>query len=234
MKRLVLFDIDGTILNGGKLWRECFEAAFTEIFPEDEICHVAFSGKTDRQICREMLPSWVSQHESELKIEQVLSGYLNRTRDAIADGRTAEVSLLPGVRELIEELTIQKQIRLGLLTGNVREGARIKLAAVQLDSFFASGVGAFGDDHWDRYRLPEIAVRRVQQEYGESYSGKQVVIIGDTVHDVNCGKSINVRSIAVGTGRAEHLQEILEARPDFFFPTLSEKNTVLNAILQRL
>ena len=232
--RLVLFDIDGTVLNGGRLWRECIEASFYACCPGERLPHVSFSGKTDRQICREMLPTTLAPLLADQRIDDIIGGYLRRIESALSAGRASEVELLPGVRELLEELTEHRTVRLGLLTGNVRAGARIKLGSVALEKFFDPCFGAFGDDHWDRYQLPPIAVSRALEEFGEVYLGKQVVIVGDTVHDVNCGKAIGVRSIAVGTGRADHRPAILEAKPDYFFDTLREKSEVLEAILSEI
>ncbi len=237
MKRLVLFDIDGTLLNGGTLWRECFEAGFRGVFPSCPFPRVAFSGKTDRQICAEVLAKTGSSGQTVIEdvIDRMIAGYIGQLKAALAAGRAAShVELLPGVHELLKALMGRTEVTIGLLTGNVRDGARLKLASVGIDHYFAPSfnIGAFGDDHSDRYRLPEIAVARARAELGLQFQGKEVVIIGDTVHDVNCGRSIGVRAIAVGTGRPEYRDEILRAGPDSFFETLVKTNEVLTAILE--
>jgi phosphoglycolate phosphatase len=235
--RLVLFDIDGTILHGGKLWRECFEGSVCAQFRDLVLPRISFSGKTDRQICREimeasgLLNGILSEKEEgwrESQIDQVIAGYLARVREKI-EHRAHEVRLLPGVRELVEELGRVPEVALGLLTGNVREGAQLKLASVGMDHYFDFGV--YGDDHWDRYELPAIAAARALETHGLEYLEKQIVIIGDTVHDVNCGRILNVRTIAVGTGQADQRPLILEARPDYFFEDLSDTDAVLRAVL---
>jgi phosphoglycolate phosphatase-like HAD superfamily hydrolase len=100
-----------------------------------------------------------------------------------------------------------------------------------MDHFFdIESFGAFGDDHWDRYQLPQIAADRARACSGVEYCGKEIVIIGDTIHDVNCGKSIGVRSIAVGTGRGVNRDELLAACPDHFFENFSDFQEVLRAI----
>ena len=230
MKRLVLFDIDGTILHGGKLWRECFEGALQKCFPDREFIKVPFNGKTDRQICKEMLATVSSECDwKDSCIDSVIDEYLARVKLALNAGRGNEVVILPGVVSAIEKLATHPAVQLGLLTGNVHEGAHLKLSAVGLDHFFP--FGAFGDDHWDRYQLPRIAVDRAHKTFGTRYEGKEVVIVGDTVHDVNCGKSIGVRAIAVGTGRGILKEELLNASPDFYFDTLEDTNAVLRAVL---
>jgi phosphoglycolate phosphatase len=230
MKRLVLFDIDGTLLHGGKLWRECLESAFVACMPGVPLRTVAYSGKTDPLICREMLlDAGLSPEEQERMTPRILEEYLERVRKAISDGRSSEVQILPGVRESLEAISSEPRVRLGLLTGNVRQGAQLKLSTVGLEHFF--GIGVYGDDHWDRYELPRIAVQRAHEELGIRFAGKEVVIIGDTSHDVNCGKSLGVRTIAVATGRADLRQELVDSRPDFLFETLEKPSGLLEAIL---
>lgn len=233
-KRLVLFDIDGTILHGGKLFRQCFEGAIRARFSHDELPRISFSGKTDRQICRELIEAAgflpdANELEREASIDLVIQDYLDRVRLAIPLRRN-EVKILPGVQAVLERLETRSEVLLGLLTGNVREGAELKLSAVGVHKSFKFGV--YGDDHWDRYQLPSIAVKQVRREYGYEYSGKQIVIIGDTIHDVNCGRSLGVRAIGVGTGQADQRAKILEASPDYFFNDLSDTDAVVRAILE--
>ena len=230
--RLVLFDIDGTILWGGPLWRECFHGALEECFPELDFPIIPFCGKTDLQIAREVLAlSGFDEDGVERSMRHVVEVYVGRAREAAAT-RAHEVTLLPGVREVLEELARRPEVVLGLLTGNVRSGAEAKLACVGLKDFFKFGV--YGDDHWDRYKLPPLAVTRAKAELGLEFEGKQIVIIGDTIHDVNCGKSIGVRSIAVGTGRNIPTEELLAQNPDFYFKDLSDTRVVVGAILEEI
>lgn len=230
--RLVLFDIDGTILWGGPLWKECFLGALSHHFPELHFPLVAFGGKTDVQICREMM-ALAGFHESQIdeNMRRVVDTYVERAHHAVKD-RAHEVTVLPGVRQILDELTSHSDVVLGLLTGNVKKGAFTKLSCVGLDHYFK--IGVYGDDHADRYCLPPLAVQRVRDELGMTFTGKQIVVIGDTIHDVNCGKSIGVRSIAVGTGRNVPTEELLAQNPDYYFKDLSVTNEVMRAILEEL
>lgn len=231
-KRLVLFDIDGTILWGGPLWKESFLGAMAHYFPNLNFPAVSFGGKTDIQIAREMMAGLgFNEAQIEESMHRVVDLYIQRATEA-AQTRAHEVRVLPGVREILDELHKHPDVLLGLLTGNVRPGAHAKLSCAGLQHYFK--VGVYGDDHWDRYRLPELAVKRVHEEHGLKFAGKQIVIIGDTVHDVNCGKSIGVRSIAVGTGRNIPTEELLAQNPDFYFKDLSDTLEVLSAILEEL
>jgi phosphoglycolate phosphatase-like HAD superfamily hydrolase len=228
--RLVLFDIDGTILWGGPLWKECFLGALAHHFPDFHFPLVAFGGKTDIQIAREMMAAaGFSEPAIDENMRKVIQLYVERATTAAAT-RAHEVTVLPGVREVLAELSRHPDVLLGLLTGNVRDGARAKLTCVGLYELFKFGV--YGDDHWDRYKLPELALRRVREEHGIEFEGSQVVIIGDTIHDVNCGKSIGARSIAVGTGRNVPVEDLLAQNPDYYFKDLSETQEVIAAILE--
>ncbi len=230
MKRLVLFDIDGTLLQGGTLWRECFEGAFQACFPDVTVRKVGFNGKTDPQICHELMGQKPLAPTMSKPVQMILDEYLNRVEKALPS-RASEVEVLPGTHDLLMRLSSIAGLQLGLLTGNVRRGAKIKLRAAKMDHYFDFGdFGAFGDDHWDRYCLPQIAADRAKARHGIEYQGKEIVVIGDTIHDVNCGKSIGVRSIAVGTGRNVDRAELLAASPDHFFEDLSDIHAVTRAI----
>ena len=237
MKRLVLFDIDGTLLNGGKLWREIFERAFLQVFPGFGFPRVSFSGKPDRQICAEVLREiqWKPDTSDSNRdvTDRLIKEYLVVLARELQAGRGAEVELLPGVCEILQRLQSVKTVRLGLLTGNVREGARLKLDCKGLQGFFGAPElrGAFGDDHVDRYALPTIDVQKIEAETGIRYAGKEIVIIGDTPHDVQCGRSIGVMAVAVGTGRAEYREALLASGPDHFFTDLRDTKNVIKVLL---
>lgn len=231
-KRLVLFDIDGTLLRGGPFWKESFLLSFGEHLPNVEFPKVSFGGKTDLQICREMMEEkGFTPEKVEEFMHRIVDSYLNRA-EALLPERGHEVTILPGVREVLHKLSEREDVVLGLLTGNVKRGADLKLKAAGLDQFFLFGV--YGDDHWDRYKLPSLALKRAKEKFDYDFSGKQIVIIGDTVHDINCGKSIGVRSIAVGTGRGIPVEHLMAANPDYFFKDLSALAEVMDAILEEL
>ncbi|MGE4233651.1 MAG: HAD family hydrolase [Bacteriovoracia bacterium] len=231
-KRLVLFDIDGTLLWGGPVWKEAFLRSFSEYFPDIEFPKMSFGGKTDLQISREILSNaGLSGDQIEEKMHQIVERYIELAEQKI-EGREHEVSLLPGVRPLLDELYRREDLVLGLLTGNVKKGAFAKLSCVELEHYFQ--IGIFGDDHWDRYELPALIIEKAKQDLGLHFSGKQVVIIGDTIHDVNCGKSVGARSIAVGTGRNNPMEVLLAQNPDYYFADLSATFEVVQAILEEL
>lgn len=229
-RRLVLFDIDGTIIGGGGIWGRAFLDAVHQVLPGFEIPSFSFGGRTDGWILRECLRPFAYDPDRFLEV----SGKILRTYLDLARERSKEAPLLeplPGVRALVEALHEHPEAELALLTGNVREGAYLKLDRAGLHPYFHERPGAFGDDHWDRYELPAIAVERAFESTGRRFEGKEIVIIGDTVHDVLCGRSLGVRTIAVGTGNRVCQVELQAQSPDFYFETLADTERALKAIL---
>lgn len=227
MDRLILFDIDGTLLtsNGasGLPFRRALETVFGTSGPAEGY---SFAGRTDPQIARELLArAGVPAERIDSRLERVWDLYLQDLPDALAH---AQITVLPGVPQLLDGLELEPTGILGLLTGNVREGARLKLEAAGI-GFDRFAVGAFGSDHGDRPELPAVAIRRAEERFGHRFSGKSVVIIGDTPHDIACGEHLGVRTIAVATGHYE-LAALAACRPDFLFETLADTEAVLRAI----
>lgn len=234
LKRLVLFDIDGTILLGGPLWKDSFIGALNQHFPNLNFPPVSFNGKTDIQIFHEtMFAAGYKPNESEHLLQVVVTDYIAHAKKLLKT-RLDEVTVLPGIIDLIKSLHEHENTHLALLTGNVRKGAHMKLSCVGLDQYFDFEVSAFGDDNSDRYQLPPIAQEKAIHKIGRKFEGKEIVIIGDTVHDVNCGKSLGVRTIAVGTGRNVDQKELLSQNPDYYFSDFSGFLDVLDAILEDL
>jgi len=195
--KLLLFDIDGTILKTN-IGRQTIDHTLTRLcgrpISSEE---VSFSGKTDPQIMQEiLLHNGLSAPEAAALVPEVLEMYVEAARQTIAPHH---VEVLPGVRDLIDHLAAQNTVQLALLTGNLEETAYLKLEAVGLAGYFP--FGAFGSDHADRTELPPIAVQRAYTHTGRSYTGKNVVIIGDSENDVRCGRGIGVFAVAVATGR---------------------------------
>lgn len=227
MDRLILFDIDGTLLTSGGAAGPPFRRALESVFGTSGPAEgYSFAGRTDPQIARELLElAGVPADETEARLEQVWELYLQDLPQALA---TAQITVLPGVPELLDGLEVDPTGILGLLTGNVREGARLKLEAAGI-GFDRFAVGAFGSDHGHRPELPAVAIRRAEERFGHRFSGKSVVIIGDTPHDIACGEHLGVRTIAVATGSYD-AESLHACRPDYLFDSLADTDAVLRAI----
>jgi phosphoglycolate phosphatase len=228
-RKLVLFDIDGTLLwTDGAGRRAVFGALFERFGAVDPGDH-RFDGKTDPQIVRELLrKTGVDDAEIDAHLDRILERYYSLLREEL-DGADHREHVFPGVHELLDELEARDDVVLGLLTGNIEAGAHAKLAAVGIPpQRFV--VGAFGSDHHDRPELPEIARRRAERVLGHPVAGQDVVVIGDTPADVACGVGIGARAIGVATGRYS-VEELKACDAAAVFPDLTDTDAVVRAIL---
>ncbi|MEW5746817.1 MAG: HAD family hydrolase [Nitrospirota bacterium] len=223
--KLLLFDIDGTIMDSGGAGVRSLDHAFSEVFSiDDAFRDISMAGKTDLQIIKEGLVQHGFPAGNGL-VPAVMEAYLRRLRIEIGNGRK---HLKPGVREALSLLHGRADdCVLGLLTGNVEQGARIKLGSFALNGYFPAG--AFGDDDEDRNRLLPIARRRFEELYGKAFDFGECVIIGDTPRDVYCAKPYGASCIAVATGpyRADAL---VRAGADVVFEDLSDTQAFLRAL----
>jgi phosphoglycolate phosphatase-like HAD superfamily hydrolase len=227
--KLVLFDIDGTILLTAGAGKRAIHRALREEFggtgPEDH----RFDGKTDPQIVRELMRivGHSDEHIDE-RMDRLLDKYVAYLRQELHAGAHG-IEVMPGVTELLDALRPRGDVTLGLLTGNLRAGAEAKLEAAGVDpSQFR--VGAYGSDHETRAQLPAVAQRRARDELGLDVSGSDVVVIGDTPADIDCGRGIGARAIAVATGHYS-VDQLREHRPSAVFADLSVTADVVRAIL---
>jgi len=227
VQRLVLFDIDGTLLSAAGAAGPPFRAALEQVFgTSGPIDGYSFAGRTDPQIARELLGlAGLDRERIERDLDRIWEIYLAGLRDTLA---RIPVRVLPGVPRLLDTLEADPAAILGLLTGNMREGARLKLEAAEL-GFDRFVVGAFGSDHADRPELPALAVRRAEERFGHRFDGKSVVIIGDTPRDIACGAHLGVRTIAVATGSYSRAQ-LADCGPDYVFDNLADTEAVCEAI----
>ncbi len=227
MKRLVLFDIDGTLLSAGGISARCLGEALLEVFgTKGPIEGYDYSGKTDPQIVRELMRgAGRSDAEVERKRPQALARYAERLRLAL---RPEHVRSKPGVIALLAALARDARVSLGLLTGNLEACARVKLAPLAVNGRFR--FGAYGSDHEDRYLLPPVAVARAREATGLSFVGGEIVVVGDSIHDVLCGRSLGVRAVAVATGRTD-LASLRAHAPSAALEDLSDTAQALAAIL---
>ncbi len=224
--RLVLFDIDGTLLSAGRAARESVLAALREVYGWTGAADSHdFSGKTDPQIIRELIADAVGDSRCEAQLAQALDVYLAELSRRLTP---EAVVAKPGVGALLERLAAEPGVTLALLTGNLEPGARIKLEPPGFNSYFR--FGAFGSDSADRYQLPAIAVARARDHTGIDFSGKSIVVIGDSVHDIGCGKSLGVRTVAVATGPTP-TERLAAEKPDVLFDNFADVDRAAEAIL---
>ncbi len=228
--KAILFDIDGTILRCQGAGKRSLESATMDVFGTTGLMdEVHFQGKTDPLIIYEaLLPAGVEADAIRENMEALKERYLAYLQKNIME---VDVVLLPGVRELLDELDGSRDVIVGLLTGNFSMGARIKLSAVGLEGRFPFGV--YGDDTCIRNEMPGIARRRIKDLTGDEVDFTDLLVVGDTIYDIECGKSSGAISMAVGTGWTDE-KELLLRNPDLYFRDLSDTPRVLSTIGEAL
>jgi len=206
--RLVLFDIDGTLIRTGGAGVKAFARTADLVFRRPGgTDRLRFHGRTDVSLVREFLRLQELPDTPE-NLHRFLEVYVHLLDEEL-DRHRGEIC--PGVTELLQALRdLPEAPCLGLLTGNVALGAELKLRAHGLDRWFE--LGAFGSDHEDRNQLARIALERGSERLGLPVSGEEVVVIGDTRADIECARAIGARCLAVATG-GETLPVLLEHSP---------------------
>lgn len=226
--KLVLFDIDGTILWSDGAGRRAMQRALTNAFGTSGDASYRYDGKTDMQIVRDLMRNeGYSDALIDARMNALLDEYVSSLHEELRSGAT-RVERFGGVVELIDALEARPDRRIGLLTGNIEVGAGAKLRAVGLDPG-RFRVNAFGSDHELRGELPAIAQRRAREELGLHVEGDSIVIIGDTPADIECGRAIGARAIAVATGRYS-VEELAAHSPFAVFPDLADTAALMRTI----
>jgi phosphoglycolate phosphatase-like HAD superfamily hydrolase len=228
MHTLLLFDIDGTLMWGGRAAKEAFTFALTEVYgTTGRIEEHDFSGKTDLQITRELL---TGAGVDDPTIDEGFHGfqeiYLEGLRQKIVDHPPYA---LEGATELVDLLARQQDVALGLVTGNIMPAAFIKLAAIGLEDHFE--VGGYGCDHEARDLLPGVAMSRARDRWGVDFPADSVWVLGDTPRDVACGKHHGLRTLAVATGHYDS-DRLRATGADIVVENFSDPGRVAEVILK--
>jgi phosphoglycolate phosphatase-like HAD superfamily hydrolase len=210
MVRLVLFDIDGTLVHTGGAGVKAFAKVFaTEFGAHDGVERIKFAGRTDVSLVREFfglhgIPA------TSANFERFFDRYVHWLDHILAHSKTEEC---PGVRALITDFqALPEPPLLGLLTGNIRLGAEIKLRHFGLWDCFETG--GFADDDEDRNHIAAVAKFRGERVLGRELAGEEIVVIGDTPLDIRCGRAIGAKVLAVATGGARY-EELEAHNPDW-------------------
>lgn len=226
---LLLFDIDGTLINSSRIGRKALGRAMTAVFGTTGALETyEFAGKTDRRIVHDLLAAEGWSHEAvEARLPELDEAMAAAGRDLFTP---QTIWACPGVPTLLDDLARRDDVVLALLTGNIRHTVSLKLVAAGIDPTRFVG-GAFGSDSQDRDALFAIALDRVHQSTGLAFSGRDVTIIGDTPADIRCARSGGGRAVAVATGPFP--AELLgRHRPDHLFTDFSQTADVLRVLLR--
>jgi phosphoglycolate phosphatase-like HAD superfamily hydrolase len=223
-KRLLLWDIDGTLINSGAAGHYAIARATAERFGgSGDLEGVEIAGRTDTSIAHQVLEKY-GEPVTDESVSEFLNLYLRLLAEELP---RREGRVLPGVLELLQRSASQPDSTLGLLTGNLERGAKLKLEHYRIWHFF--GFGAFADDHKDRNELGAFALSRALEGTGIDFPASQVDVIGDTGHDIACGKAIGARTVAVATGSWPK-ERLAPYNPDFLFDDLSNVDEVMEAL----
>ena len=227
--KLVLFDIDGTLISDGGAARAAYEAALRDVYGyRGDLARYDFSGRTDPQITEMVLSdAGFTRAEIAIKIDDLWDLYLDGLRDNATPDR---VRVLPGIHALLDTLRSRTDVMLGLLTGNIEPGARVKLAAPDLNRYFP--FGAFGSDSAKREELPPIAVERASRINGHRVAKRDVVIIGDSIYDVRCGVPHEATTIAIASGKTA-AATLRNENPHHFFDSAEDVRGIVEAITSK-
>lgn len=219
--KVCLFDIDGTLIASGGAGKVALERGLSEEFGGERIIdNLSLSGRTDRAICLDLLRLHGIEANEE-NLWRLLRAYL-RNLPACLD--TLQGKVLPGIHELLRQLTTREDVLVGLLTGNIREGAGVKLGHFDLAGYFR--LGGFGDLHLDRDDVAREAFAEVRRQLDREVHPETVWVIGDTPLDIRCARAIGARVVAVATGW--HTPDELAAHsPDLLMNDLSDPTPLL-------
>jgi phosphoglycolate phosphatase len=229
-KRLLLFDIDGTLVRAGAVGAAVFDRAIEAVVGEVPAERVRMSGKTDPQIVREYLALVESDDPSHLP---AVLAHLERELAAAAaqiatDGRTC-----PGVPELLAALAGDDRLHLSVLTGNIAPNAVVKLAAFGLEKWLDLEAGAYGSDHEDRKALVPIALDRLASLRGIRLTPEEVWVVGDTPRDYQCAEAVSAHCLLVATGRYGQ-DELAALGADAVLADLSNTDGVVDVLTEGL
>lgn len=227
--KLLLFDIDGTLIRSDGAGRMALAAALEEIFgTAGPIAEYKMSGKTDARIITDLLTAvGIATADITAKLPLVYERMADKARQIYPERK---VAVCPGVPELLRRLQQQPDVALGLLTGNARQTAPLKLAMGNINPA-QFHVGAYGSDHLDRNHLPAMAMQRAENLWQRPFSGTNTVIIGDTPADILCARAGEATAVAVASGW-HATTTLARYNPDHLFENLADTDAVLAALLE--
>jgi phosphoglycolate phosphatase len=224
---LILWDIDGTLVHMDRAGERALLLAINELYERDLGLHlpVDLRGRTDTSIIHDLL-SFLGidcSPEEEKRLQVAYLSHMPRTMPA------GKARVLAGIKQALDAIHAHPEIHQALLTGNLREGAKLKLSFLGLWDYFE--FGAFADDSHIRDNLGPFALDRAKKTLGITFPPERVWIIGDTPHDIACGKAIGAKTIAVATG-AFTVEQLAALHPTHTFADLSDTQALLDLVVR--
>jgi phosphoglycolate phosphatase len=227
MRKLVLFDIDGTlVLTGGAGIRAINRACRDIAGHADALADIPVAGRTDRIILQDIVAR-LGHTLDEALLSELRARYLAHLREEIEHRGRGIKGVMPGVRELLDALAVRADVFVGLLTGNFEEGARIKLGHFDLWRYFRCG--AYGDDAADRNALVPFALERARALGLPDLAPEHIIVVGDTPHDVACARAVRALPVGVATG-GYTVDQLRKSGADIVFEDLTETAAFLRLL----
>ena len=231
-QRLILFDVDQTLVSLSGSSAKALNSAFEEVHGIPDVFRgMTFAGGLDLPLMKEMYRKWqlITQESEDMPdLSDVKSTYFDHLANVLDSWTSGHIC--PGVSTLISSLASEPSVQLGLQTGNFRESAFIKLRKFGLNSYFEDG--GFGGEHLDRTAVVASAITACQESSGRTYSNNQVFVVGDTPSDIKAGHANHVRTLAVATGHYS-ADELGEHHPTYLLRDLSDNLGVIELLLGR-
>jgi phosphoglycolate phosphatase len=227
MPRLVLWDIDGTLVRAGEVGALIFDQAIEKVTGRRPSRRIAMSGMTDPQIVLEYLADF-DLPDAHTHLPAILEG-IEVELAARADEISARGVVLPGIADLLPRLAADEEVVQTVLTGNIAPNAMVKVAAFGLDRWLNLEMGAFGSDHRDRSELVPIALTKVEAARGRRFHPDEVWVVGDSPNDLVCARAGGVRCLLVATGRSGY-DELQALRSDALRHDLSDVDEILGLL----
>jgi phosphoglycolate phosphatase-like HAD superfamily hydrolase len=229
IRRLLLWDVDGTLVRAGDLGAAVFDVALEEVLGVRPAARPRMSGKTDPQIVREYLQQLGVEETPDL-VEEVLRSVEGHLAVAAAEGELiAGGSACPGTSEVLARLAGDPRVASTLLTGNIAPNALVKVAAFGLDRWLDLAIGAYGSDGEDRNLLVPVALRRLADLRGVRLAPADAWVVGDTPRDLECARVAGARCLLVATGRYS-VGELAELGTDAVLDDLSNPPAVVKLL----
>jgi phosphoglycolate phosphatase-like HAD superfamily hydrolase len=232
--RVLLWDLDGTLVRGKRygVFKDYTVPMLERVFgTAGSLGDMMVSGMTDLQIVEEALRcQGITREHIVARKDELLRCYIEEMKRATGNGAHT-IHAMPGGREVLQRVAEHPRYLSGLLTGNIKPAAYLKLELTGLSEFFQLP-GAFGDESFDRRDLPAIAAQRINEHLGVSLEPAQFIVIGDTPNDIACARHFGARVLAVATGRMHSQEDLLAYEPDALLPDLLDTELVLRTLDQ--
>lgn len=230
--RILLWDLDGTLVRGQRygVFKDYTIPMLERVFgTAGSLGAMMVSGMTDLQIVETALcPAGITRDQIMARKEELLSCYIDEMKRATGNGAHL-VEAMPGGREVLQRVAGHPRYLSGLLTGNIKPAAYLKLELTGLSEFFELP-GAFGDESFDRRDLPAFAARRINEYLNAELRPEQFIVIGDTPNDIACARHFGARVLAVATGRMHSAEDLLAYEPDALVPDLLDVELVIRTL----